>query len=489
MNACAGSGVSRPETSRRDPDSKAAGPLRDALRLSLEGQRATRLWIAFSGGRDSTALLHAVVQLVNILPPAERPVLGAVHIDHGLHADSAHWAAHCRAYCAELAVPIRVRAVDAAPQPGQSPEEAAREARWSLWRQLLAPGDQLWLAQHQDDQAETLLLALLRGAGVKGLAGMPRARVLGAGLAVRPWLHCTGAQIAAYASAHGLGWIEDPSNRNTAFDRNYLRQMVFPLLRERWPAASGTLARTARHCAEAAELIETASADWLVKVESSDPGRLSVNALLSIPRDRRHAVLRHWLAQRGFRMPNQRRLEQISHSLLAARADASPLVAWSGCELRRYRDDLFALEPLPAPPTIGIEWPAGQCLHLGGRFGELSLPPLRGATRLNEDSLHVHFGLHGLRCRPRPDGPSRSLKALFQQCGVPSWLRPYVPLVFAGEQLVAVAGVALCDARLPALRWLHALGVSAGLTDIIGDAGRFAADAEKPPPGTGVAGQ
>ncbi|EIC21694.1 tRNA lysidine(34) synthetase TilS [Thiorhodovibrio frisius] len=494
MNACAGSGALKPETppwpdagidAEIDPAIDAAGPLQDALRLSLAQHSAARVWIAFSGGRDSRALLHAAVQLVNSLPQALRPQLGAVHIDHGIHPNSADWAEHCRACCAALAVPIRVQTVAAAPQPGQSPEEAAREARWAVWQQLLAPGEQLWIAQHQDDQAETLLLALLRGAGVKGLAAIPRNRVLGAGQAVRPWLHCTGAQIAAYASAHGLEWIEDPSNQNTALDRNYLRQRILPLLRERWPAASATLARAAAHCGEAAKLLETAGADWLANAAGSAPERLSVSGLLSMPRDRRHAVLRHWLAQRGFRMPNHRRLEQISQSLLAARADASPLVAWSGCELRRYRDDLFALEPLPPAPVASMDWPAGQPLHLGGRLGELSRPASHAASMLDAGALQVRFGLTGLRCRPRPDGPNRHLKALFQQQGVPAWLRPYVPLVFAGEQLVAVAGVALCDGRLTALCWRHALGVTAGLTEILGDAESLAPEAEMSLPGAG----
>lgn len=477
MNGCAGLDASRPET----PHPGTASAPTEALRLSLSRQPTERICIAYSGGRDSSALLHAAAWLIPFLPPAQRPQLCAVHVNHGLHAEAADWTAHCRACCAALGVPIQVREVDAAPQPGQSPEEAARAARWSAWEQLLAPGEQLWIAQHQDDQAETLLLALLRGAGVKGLAGIPRSRALGEGLALRPWLDLSAAQIAAYASEQGLTWIEDPSNQNTAFDRNYLRHRILPLLQQRWPAAPGTLARAAAHCAEAAELIESASANWLAEVQGSQPHRLSVSKLLSMPRARRHALLRHWLAVRGFRMPSQRRLEQVSHSLLSARADASPLVTWSGCELRRYRDDLFALAPLPPPPVGEFTWDGSTPLNLGNqlgdrlgdRLGELSLPGFRLATDiesaspLGTDGLSIRFGVTGLRCRPRPDGPSRALKALFQQQGVPAWLRPFVPMVFAGEHLLALAGVALCDERLKAVCWRHSLGPGLGLIEVL----------------------
>lgn len=493
MNGCAGSGVSRPDPSdstARDAGANARGvdSLPEALRLSLERQPASRVLVALSGGRDSSALVHAAMRMLAALPAAKRPALGAIHIDHGLHPDSRAWAAHCRASCAALSVSLQVVAVDARARPGQSREEAARAARWSAWEPLLAPGEQLWLAQHQDDQAETLLLALLRGAGVKGLAGMPRVRRLGMGLAVRPWLDISGARIAAYADAYGLRWIEDPSNQDTAFDRNYLRQRIVPLLHARWPAASATMARAADHCAEAAALIDTASARWLDDARGERPETLSISALRGLSLPQCHAVLRLWLVRQGFRLPSRRRLEQVGRALLAARADACPLVAWSGCELRRYRDQLFALAPLPPPPVETLSWNGCQPLMLGGRLGELSLParalasaresvqpPERPPDRLS-DQLEVRFGVTGLGCRPRPGGPRRKLKALFQEQGVPAWLRAYVPLVFAGDRLLAVAGVALCDPRLAGLRWRHALGVSAGLRPTLGDARGFSSD-------------
>jgi tRNA(Ile)-lysidine synthase len=457
-------------------------PLSEALRRSLADHPTPRVWIAYSGGRDSTALLHATARLLNPASARQRPpsspALSAIHVDHGIHADAPAWAEHCRRYCAALGVPLRVRSLRIARAPGQSLEEIARAARWSVWEELLARDEQLWLAQHRDDQAETLLLALLRGAGIQGLAGIPPWRTLGAGLAGRPWLDCAAALIDAYAEAHGLDWIEDPSNQNTAFDRNLLRQRILPALRERWPAATTTIARSAGHCAEAASLLADASAHWLAAARGRAPGTLSIKALQALSSAQRHAVLRHWLARQGFRMPSQRRLARVSE-MLDARADAAPLLTWAGCELRRYRDGLFALAPLPAPPALDLTWNPAQPLDLGGHLGELSLPTTALHGALEPAPWRVRFGVTGLRCRPRREGPSRRLKALFQQQGVPAWLRPYVPLVFAGERLIAVAGVALCDERLPALRWRQGLIAGAGLVEMLGDAAAF--DADQPP--------
>jgi tRNA(Ile)-lysidine synthase len=392
-----------------------------------------------------------------------------MHIDHGLHPDSADWAAHCQHICAALQLPLHIERAQVQGHAGRSLEEAARTARWSLWEQRLAVNEQLWLAHHQDDQAETLLLALLRGSGLDGLAAMPVRRPLGAGEVVRPLLEVSASALADYAAAAALHWVEDPSNTNTAFDRNYLRHQVLPVLRQRWPAASATIARSAAHCAAAIGVLDPIVAGWITEARGQAAGTLSVRALSALEPQPRQAVLRAWLKHAGFRPPGQRRLAQVSHTLLRARADACPQVKWEGCELRRYRDDLFALAPLPPPPTPGIhwQWDGRQPLALGAGLGVLSVSEPAVRT-----SWQVGFGLSGLRARPRPDGPSRSLKAVFQSQGVPAWMRPYVPLVLLDGQLVAIAGVCLCassGASTPnGLSWQQPFGAKFGLKDTLG---------------------
>jgi tRNA(Ile)-lysidine synthase len=404
-------------------------------------------WVAFSGGIDSTALLHAAANC------ADHPsgTLRAIHIDHGLHPDSPRWADHCRRICDTLGVPIVVRRLHLTPIPGESLEATAREARYRALADVLRPGDLMLKAHNQDDQAETLLLALLRGSGVHGLAAMPREAELGRGRLVRPLLDIPRAMLEQYVRALGLSWIEDPSNASLRMDRNYLRNSVVPLLRARWPGLSVTLSRSAGHCAEAARLVDGLAAELMASCAGAHLGTLGIRALGALERSRRKAVLRLWLRRRGFALPDRRHLARILDEVLPARADADPLVAWSGCEVRRYRDDLFALAPLPpAPGALTIRRaPSGAppVLKLPAGLGWLQwadATDVLARTRWPGGPPNVRFGETGQTCRPRPTSRRRTLKNVFQEAGIPRWLRPYVPLVFSGDTLVAVAGVCGC---------------------------------------------
>ena len=415
---------------------------------------ARRYWVAYSGGMDSQVLLHALAAARAGLPGELR----AAHVDHGLHPDAPRWAEHCRETCGRLGVPLTLCRVDAAPASGESPEAAARAARYSALSALLAPGDLLLTAQHQDDQAETLLLALLRGSGVKGLAAMPAVAPLGAGHLVRPLLGYSRGDLAEYAAGVGLAWIDDPANADLGYDRNLIRHRVLPLLAGRWPATATTIARSAGHCAEAQRLIDALAGETLARVAGSRPGTLSVDGLLGLDAAQCRAALRHWIAGRGYRPPAAAVLERVLSEVLPARADADPLVRWSGCEVRRYRDDLYALAPLPAPPEPApIHWRRGS-LDLPNGLGRLTWVDAEGRA-IDPETPHpggvaVAFGLPGLTCRPPGVAHHRRLKQIFQEAGVPAWLRPYVPLILAAGRLVAVGGICQCDTTREAVpRW------------------------------------
>lgn len=399
-----------------------------------------RLWVALSGGLDSTCLLHAAAAVRDRLPGP----LSAVHLDHGLHPDSARWAGHCRGLCVGLEVPLVIRRLRIHRRPGESLEAAAREARYLALAALLGPGEVLVTAQHRDDQAETLLLALLRGSGLDGLAAMPRVSDLGPGRLARPLLGVPRAALEAYALGQGLGWVEDPSNASLAFDRNYLRQRVIPLLRARWPAVSLTLARSAGHCAEAARLIEAQADQCLEGLAGSRWGTLSIPGLAALEPAQARVVLRLWLRRLGLPLPDSPHLSRVLTEVLPARRDSNPLVAWPGCEIRRYRGDLFALRPLPSPPTAApLSW-SGESLVLPPPLGILALIPVVGELPqglAKVSPFQVRFGLEGERYRRAGAGRQRPLKKLFQEAGIPAWLRPYVPLILAGDRLMAVAGV------------------------------------------------
>ena len=279
----------------------------DLLAALLTDAAGRRLWIAYSGGLDSHVLLHAAAGLRERL----QLDLCAVHIHHGLLPDADAWTAHCARVCAELGVSLSVRRLALRPGAGASLEAVAREARYAAFRALLQPGERLATAQHRDDQAETLLLALLRGAGVHGLAAMPARAPLGAGVLLRPFLALPRTALADYAEAHGFAWVEDPSNADLAHDRNRLRHAVIPLLRERWPALDRTLARSAAYCAEAAELLDASADELLAGLAADLPNALSIRRLRTLDDARRRLVLRRWLRRQGLPLPDSDRLRLI----------------------------------------------------------------------------------------------------------------------------------------------------------------------------------
>jgi tRNA(Ile)-lysidine synthase len=418
------------------------------LAASLAPAVGGRLWIAYSGGLDSHVLLHAAAHLRDALSVE----LGAVHVHHGLHAAADRWAAHCEAVCTALHVPFTLRHCAVAPATGESPEAVAREARYAALRALLSAGDCVATAQHRDDQAETLLLALLRGAGVHGLAAMPAQAPLGVGLLLRPLLDLPRAALASYAASHGLHWVEDPSNADLHLDRNRLRQAVIPRLRGRWPGLDRTLARSAAHCAEAAALLDGLADDLLHELSCAGGHGLGIPGLRKLSAPRQRLVLRRWLARLGFRPADAQRVRRMLDELLPAAADRQPLVAWSGCEVRRYRDALYALAPLPAPPS-----PSTPLLPLH-KASALLLPQPLGTLSWVLDGtatpaqVSVCFGGGGLRCT-RPGRPTADMKALFQEAGVPAWLRPQVPLLCLDGVLAGVGGVRLCGTGLRRLAW------------------------------------
>jgi tRNA(Ile)-lysidine synthase len=397
---------------------------------------APRGWVAYSGGMDSEVLLHALAALRGGLPFELR----AVHVDHGLHADSPTWAAHCRERCARLGVPLAELSLGLVPRRGESLEATARTARYGAIQRVLGAGDLLLTAHHRDDQAETLLLALMRGSGPKGLAAMPTDSPFGPGRLVRLLLDWPRTALLGYARAQGLTWADDPSNADLGRDRNFVRHRVLPLLAERWPACTATIARSAGLCAEAQGLVEGLADRVLGEVAGGRPATLSVAGIRGLDGPLGRAVLRRWLAGLRLPVPDAGRLARILDEVLAARADAVPLVAWPGCQVRRYRDELFAMAPLPLPVGDSLVWCNGD-LMLPGGLGTLTLADARGRrvdpVTLTPDGLRVRLGAAGLACRTG-GGHRRPLKHLFQEAGIPPWLRAYVPVVFAGDEPIGI---------------------------------------------------
>ncbi|MFI4967712.1 MAG: tRNA lysidine(34) synthetase TilS [Gammaproteobacteria bacterium] len=403
---------------------------------------AQRYWVALSGGLDSTVLLQALAAQRGALPGELR----AVHVNHGLHARASEWQQHCVTLCASLGVPLECRVVRVQPLAGESLEAVAREQRYAAFRSVLASGDLLLLAQHQDDQMETFLLQALRGAGVRGLAAMPEtASVDGLHLA-RPLLDCSRAELETWARQQGLVWVEDPSNSDTGFDRNYLRHEVLPRLKTRWPGAGETLARSARLSAEADSLLKELAAEDHARYGATDTLPLRALRELSAPRARN--LLRHWLQARHLPLPPAHKLDEILHQA-EARPDRNPCIEWAGAEVRRYRQRLYAQQPVTAVPEEFRLRP-GVAQSLGEGLGVLRLVPASGeglrAALCGPEGLAVAFRQGGESCRPAGHGHERPLKKWLQELHVVPWLRDRLPLVHAEQQLLAVAGLFVCEA-------------------------------------------
>lgn len=422
------------------PSAAAAGapdPAQIWKEIAPAGRGRVRCAVAWSGGLDSTVLMHLMVLLRKRHP--RQLVLRAVHVDHHLQSASAGFRAHCGNLARRWRVPLTVLDVQVGAGPGVSIEEAAREARYAAWRGFLEPGEVLLAAQHADDQVETLLLALLRGAGPAGLAAMPRAASLGQGRLLRPLLDLPRSALLGHAQEHGLRWVEDPSNRQLSHDRNYLRAQVVPRLRERWPALAQTISRSARHCATvAAGMADVASADLDL---AADGGGLEMAVLRRWPQARQLAVLRAWFSRAGLRSPETRHLEQIL-VMLRARADAHPQLVLPQATVRVHEARLLLEAPAngqdsPRPRAwrwrrASLSLEAGQLAVVPDRNGDLDLARLPGV-----------LWVRGARNAP---GRGRSLRKLLQELAVPLWERERLPLLY-GEG----ADVPLAVSDL----WLH----------------------------------
>lgn len=389
------------------------------------------LLVAFSGGLDSTTLLH---RLAND-PSFRRSRLRAMHVHHGLHAQADAWAAHCQRFCDALGVPLRVIRVEVIRDSGEGLEAAARQARYAAIRDMLEPGEILVTAHHRDDQAETFLLHALRASGPDGLAAMRAWRAFAQGWHWRPLLQTPRSALFAHAQEHGLGWIEDPSNADTGFDRNFLRQRVLPLLRERWPHADAAFARSAGLNAEATALLAEEDARALAATATLDACTLSVPALLALTAPRRARVLRRWIRRLGLPPLSSEGLARIETGLLPARADAEARFDWHGATIRRWRDLLHAspLRP-PLPSTWRQDWDGRLPLVLPDG-GTLSL---EGANAL-PSPVHAHAREGGERIVLPGRAHSTTLKNVLLDLGVPPWTRDVLPLLStpAGELLAA----------------------------------------------------
>lgn len=399
-----------------------------ALAIAPEGP----LHVAFSGGPDSTALLHAL----SLLPEARARGLRALHVDHRLHADSARWSAHCLAQCARWQIPVELLCVSVPCDTGTGTEAAARDARYAALARRLPHGGLLALAQHREDQAETVLLKLLRGAGPDGLAGMAPLRPFASGWLWRPLLQTPRDCLLQHVERHALSCIDDPANRDARHARSFLRQEVMPLLQRHWRNAPAAIAHAARlQRAVADDLAQRADAalqpllDATTQTLDAD-GWLAVAGLLRGP------VLERWLHTQGLHAPTTTQRAALEAMLTATPHDRSPELRSGNTVLRAWRGRLYAEPWTPLPPeTWQFDW-HGEPLPLPGG-AQLRLVPQDQASAV---TLRVRAIHRGERLQAHGNRHARDLGSLFQRTGVPPWQRLRCPVIETPEGVVLALG-------------------------------------------------
>lgn len=407
-----------------------------------------RLLLAYSGGVDSTVLLHRLAE-----QHSDR--LCAIHVHHGLQGAADDWAKHCAEECSRLGVSFELLRVSVPPDE-RGPESAARDARYRALRSVMRSGEVLVTAHHREDQAETVLIRLLRGSGPSGLSGMRGLSDFAPGLLWRPLLEATREQIEQAAHARGLRWIEDPHNLDPRYARSFLRGQVLPRLRQHWPGADRAIVRSAALVAEADVLLRSLASEDLHAVRAHhrrEARELPLAALQSLSPLRRRNLLRYWIDGLGLSTPYLDSLQRVDSELLRADQEKNPVVAWPGAELRRYRDALWAMPTLaPVPETFNQHWDGVSTLQLPDGCGCL-VAPARPAGESGK-GFRVRIPIGAQRFRPAGGVHSRSLKNLFQERGIPPWVRLRTPALLREGRLCWIGGLGWSEGEDPLdLEW------------------------------------
>lgn len=399
--------------------------------------------VAYSGGVDSHVLLHLLSQFDDVR-------LKAIHVNHHIHQDSDHWQQHCQRVCNSLGVDFHSVAIHVEKQSGHSLEATAREIRYHELQQLMASNDVLLTGHHQDDQAETVLLQLFRGAGVKGLSAMPKQKPFGEGCMLRPLLDMSRHDIVSYAKTHQLHWIEDSSNQDQALRRNFLRQSIIPQLQTIWPSVNKSISQSARHCAEAERILEDVGRSVLTS-PGSGTDSLSISAIKNLPKQLQVLTIRQWLDDQVAHLPSTAVMDRIVADVVNAREDAQPVVKWGRYAIRRYQDKLYlTANEFPNYQGLSFNIDLDQLVDMKLeaatiKFSVLEAEGVSIKALKKHSNVTVRFRQGGETCCLPGRDHHHDLKQLMQEWKIPVWQRNTVPLLFADEKLVAVVGHCVCE--------------------------------------------
>jgi tRNA(Ile)-lysidine synthase len=404
---------------------------------------APQILLGLSGGLDSSLLLHLLCQRID---PA---LITAVHINHGLSANADHWQQSMANVCKKLGVNFYTKTVQVK-NTGQGVEAAAREQRYAVFEKLIVPEGLLFLAHHADDQAETVLYRLLRGSGPKGLSAMSSCRPIASGWLIRPLLAWSKSHLVAAAEQLDITWVEDESNQEDSFDRNYLRNRVLPVIAQRWPDYSRSLQKAAELSRDSEQLaIDMARHDLSDLAQREEHGGISIDLekFRTLTALRQKNILRHWLLQGQPILPTSKIIDEILQTVVDARDDAVPQVTWQSVCWRRYQGRLYLLSAQTKDFDLQqqLKWPMHGPITLADN-SVLHCQKVTGhGLRVDTGPVEIRYRQGGERCKPSDRAHSNSLKKLLQEFALPPWLRDRVPLLYVNNTLVAVADLWVCE--------------------------------------------
>lgn len=397
-----------------------------------------RIWIAYSGGLDSTVLLH----LVSVNREQLGPEIIAVHVNHQISKNSVFWENHCKEICKRLDVKLKIIEVDATTPKGTGLEAHARQLRYAAIEKLMKKNDILLTAHHQNDLAETFILQLMRGSGPEGLAGMPLLKSFGEGYLIRPLLGYLRKDLEIYARENRLEWIEDESNLNTDFDRNYVRNNIITYLEKRWPSAIRTIARSAEHQTEVIDILKEVAASDFEGVRGESTDYLNLIQFNHLSNARKKNLLRYWIRLNSHSLPGKNIMEHVLSGVINSRKDKIPMVRWNDSEIRRYRDKIYIIRSRDDINNESYTWNLGNPLTLD--CGILQAKQVTGkgirSSSIVDNIIEVRFRTGGEKIHPVGRRETHKLKKLFQETGIPPWQREQIPLLYIDNQLAAVTG-------------------------------------------------
>ncbi len=413
----------------------------DYLRQKLSSlpTKVKRYLVGFSGGLDSHVLLQTLSELQ----------LGygitAIHINHSINDQSDQWQAHCAKIAGDLNVEFHAEIVDANPPKSESPEAWARLKRYEVFSGFMQEGDFLLLAHHQDDQIETFFLQLLRGSGPLGLSAMQPFSPFSEGWIARPLLDIPRDTLEVFAKKNQLQWIEDPSNQEIAYDRNFLRHEILPMIKSRWPGCKTSLTRSISLQSEASDLLlEMAEEDLKSICTGENTHVLPISNLQQNSDVRMRNILRLWIRRAGFSLPSYKKLEQIVDSVIFAAEDRSPCVGWDGVEVRRYQNHLMIMTPvINFDPEISFSWDLNEPMILPSGITLMARKTTDKGVKIDADVVDIHFRQGGEVLKLAGEKHSITLKKYLQEKGIPPWLRNQIPLIYSKDRLVAVSDLCI----------------------------------------------